>query len=439
MPTPTPTRIHTARIHTARILAVLLALLLSVGTLPAPAAAQPTAPHTAPHTAPDTAFDRAAQPHQVFLPTLLTAPMLPHSLAPGGAHTCALTTTGAALCWGYNDSGQLGDGTTTDRRTPAPVSSLGSGVAALAAGGYHTCALTAVGAVLCWGLNNLGQLGNGTTGLENNRLTPAPVSGLGSGVTALATGDYHTCALTAAGGVLCWGANYGGQLGDGTTTDRLIPTPVSGLDSGVAAITAGSSHTCALTAVGDVLCWGSNHSDELDNGTSGLENNRLTPTPVSGLGSGVAAITAGGYHTCALTAAGGVLCWGANYGGQLGDGSAADRLTPAPVSGLASGVAAITAGGYHTCALTAADGVLCWGSNWSGQLGDGTTTDRLTPAPVSGLGSVVTAIAAGGEHTCALTAAGAVLCWGSNWSGQLGDGTSGLENNRPTPTPVLWP
>jgi len=347
------------------------------------------------------------------------------AIAAGNDHTCALTTGGGVKCWGLNGSGQLGDGTTTNRNMPVDVVRLGSGVRAIGAGGDHTCALTASGGIKCWGDNTYGQLGIGKFGY---RPIPADVSGLGSGVRAIAAGDSHTCALTA-GGVKCWGANRGGQLGNGMWTDSATPVDVSGLGSGVRAIAAGDSHTCALTA-GGVKCWGRNSSGQLGDGTT---TSRNTPVDVSGLGAGViAAIATGGWHTCALTAGGGVKCWGWNYYGQLGDGTTTSRTTPVDVSGLRSGVVAIAAGGYHTCALTVGGGVKCWGSNRYGQLGDGTTTNRTTPVDVSGLGSGVVAIAAGGYHTCALTTGGGVKCWGQNF-GQLGNGTWG---DRTTPVDV---
>ena len=305
------------------------------------------------------------------------------------------------------------------------------------------------------------------------------VSGLSSGVTAIAAGVVHTCALTAAGGVKCWGDNDYGQLGDGTQESRLTPVDVSGLSSGVTAITAGGYHTCALTAAGGVKCWGDNdlaswataHGEPPDTGgrlrtvqrghchrrgrvphlrpdchgrgqvlgmiTSGRRHDRriaLRRWTSPGCPAGSLPSPREGSHTCALTAAGGVKCWGWNFSGQLGDGTTTDRLTPVDVSGLSSGVTAIAAGGEHTCALTAAGGVKCWGDKRCGQLGDGTTTDRLTPVDVSGLSSGVTAIAAGGYHTCALTATGGVKCWGYNFYGQLGDGTASYS---PTPVDVV--
>jgi glucosylceramidase len=271
--------------------------------------------------------------------------------------------SGSVKCWGWNISGQLGDGTFADRLTPVDVSGIGGGIQAIATGGYHTCALTTGGGVKCWGDNNYGQLGDGTT---TERWTPIDVSGLGSGVQAIAAGGYHACVLTTGGGVKCWGENNYGQLGDGTFTDRLTPVDVSGLGSGVRAIATSSSHTCALTMGGSVKCWGGNISGQLGDGTTTW---RRTPVDVSGMGGGVQAIAAGGGHTCALTTGGGVKCWGGNDTGQLGDGTTTRRLTPVDMSGLGNGVKAIAAGGYHTCALTTGGGVKCWGNNSSGQLG----------------------------------------------------------------------
>lgn len=347
----------------------------------------------------------------------------------GYGHTCALTSGGGVKCWGLNDNGQLGDGTTGNRITPVNVTGLTSGVTALAAGGWHTCVLTIGGAVKCWGRNDYGQLGDGTTA---NRLTPVNVSGLISGITAITVGGWHTCALTSGGGAKCWGRNDIGQLGDGTATNRLTPINVSGLTSGVAAIAAGGGHSCALTSGGGVKCWGRNFEGQLGDGTT---VNRFTPVNVSGLTSGGSAVVAGyGLHTCALTSGGGVKCWGLNDNGQVGDGTTANRLTPVNVSGLTSGVAGIAVGSSHTCVLTGAGGVKCWGGNGFGELGDGTTTNRLTPVNVSGLTSGGSAVVAGVYHTCAPTSGGGVKCWGGNYYGQIGDGTT---TDRYTPVDVV--
>jgi hypothetical protein len=201
-------------------------------------------------------------------------------------------------------------------------------------------------------------------------------------VSAIATGGEHTCALTASGGVKCWGANSSGQLGDGTITDRYTPVQVSGLSSGVSAIANGYYHTCALTNSGGVKCWGSNDNGKLGDGTNDQRN---TPIDVSGLGSGVGGIATGGAHTCALTTSGGVKCWGSNQYGELGDGTTTDRYSPVDVSGLSSHGSDIAGGGDHTCALVAGSKIKCWGRDNYGQLGLGAIIKRLTPVDVVAL------------------------------------------------------
>ncbi len=346
----------------------------------------------------------------------------------GGAHTCVLMiATGGVKCWGANTDGQIGDNTTDNKTAPTDVSGLTSGVIAVTAGSGHTCALLDTGAVKCWGNNDRGQIGDNTT---VDKLVPTDVSGLTSGVTAISAGTNHTCALLATGGVKCWGFNGSARLGDGTATDRSVPTDVSGLTSGVTAISAGDLHSCALLATGGVKCWGSNVAGQLgDNSTNG----RLVPTDVSGLSSGVTAISAGGYNTCALLATGAVKCWGDNFNGSVGDNTNANKLVPTDVSGLSSGVTAISTGLAHTCALLSTGGVKCWGGNTSGQVGDNTTANKLVPTDVSGLSSGVTAITTGDYHSCALLTTDGIKCWGRNSSGQLGDSTTA---DRLVPTDV---
>ena len=351
------------------------------------------------------------------------------AISSGLDHTCALTTGGGAKCWGYNFYGQIGDGTYSDRHTPVDVTALSSGVAAISAGTFHNCALTTGGGVKCWGNNGYGELGDGK--VAANSSTPVDVTTLSSGVAAISAGLSHTCALTNAAGVKCWGRNQSGEVGDGTTTERDNPVDVAGLTSGVAAISTGGEHTCALTTGGGVKCWGNNSNGQVGDGTT---TERDTPVAVTGLTSGVVAISASRTHTCALTTGGGVKCWGNNGAGQLGDGTTTERDTPVAVTGLTSGVVAIDAGYTHTCALTSSGGVKCWGNNSDGQLGDGTTTERDTPVAVTGLASGVASISAGGTHTCALTTGGGVKCWGNNSDGQLGDGTT---TSRSTPVNVI--
>ncbi len=364
------------------------------------------------------------------------------TVAAGGEHTCAIGFSGTLKCWGANVYGQLGDGTTTGRLTPTNVAGPAGGVVALDLGVLHSCATDPAGGLHCWGRNNHGQLGDGTT---TNRWTPTPVSGLSSGVDAVAAGRDHTCALEAGGTVLCWGDNSHGQLGDGTTTSRLTPAPVQGL-SGVVAIGSGDHHVCAITSTGGLKCWGWNIYGQLGyGGPAGAGDVRTTPVNVVGLASGVAGVTGGGFHTCAYTTQGAAFCWGWNLFGQVGDDSTTDRNVPVAVSGLSAGVIAMATGGTQSCALSTAGALKCWGDNAFGQVGDGTRIDRHAPVDVVGMGSGVAAITAAGDHTCALT--GQLSCWGLNGFGQLGDGTTtrsyvpvavvGLDPKPgPTPTPT---
>jgi hypothetical protein len=226
----------------------------------------------------------------------------------------------------------------------------------------------------CWGLNANGQIGDNST---TTRPTPVDVNGLGSGVSAISGGALHTCALTG-GAAKCWGYNFWGTVGDNSTTQRLVPTAVSGLGSGVSAISAGVLHTCALVA-GGVKCWGYNVNGQLgDNSTT----QRLTAVDVVSLGGVATSIVTAELHTCALMASGGARCWGDNSYGQLGDNSNTQRLTPVDVSGLAGATVVASAQGAHSCALSAAGAVKCWGRNGNGQVGDGSTISRRVAVPI---------------------------------------------------------
>lgn len=337
-------------------------------------------------------------------------------IAGGRYHTCLITPSRGVQCWGRNSDGQLGDGTQLPRTRPINVSGLSSGVTALALGAEHTCALNQNGGVKCWGSNQFGQLGDGGT---TEHLTPTDVIGLAGSVVTLVAGDSHTCALVQPGGVKCWGANNAGQLGDGTITATSFPVAVAGLASGVVALTAGAEHSCALLQSGGVKCWGANLVGQLGDGS---QINHTTPVDVIGLSSSVIALDAGGAHNCAVLATGAVQCWGANNDQQLGDGSGLNQLQPVVVTGLPGAITAITAGLGHSCGLTTANGITCWGGNESGQLGDGSTTDRPAPVAVSGLAANVLSLQAGGYHTCVLVTGNRPLCWGRDSDGQLASG-----------------
>jgi len=341
----------------------------------------------------------------------------------GAAHTCAIVDDGTGRCWGSNGSGRLGDGTTTTRTKPVAVSGLSTAIA-ISAGGAHTCAIVTGGTARCWGSNSNGQIGDNTV---TQRPTPTTVPGL-SGVVAISAGGKHTCALLSNGTVKCWGLNTSGQLGDGSTTDRHTPVTVKTNSTtnltNVVAISAGDTHTCALLASGLAKCWGAGGNGRLGNNSTA---NHPYAVAVSGVTSVTAAksrftsISAGTSHTCARIAGGTVKCWGAGADGRLGNGSTSDALTPAAVSSL-TGVAQVSAGGAHTCALLAKGTAKCWGLNSSGQLGNNSTSTSPTPVTVSFLAGAAS-ISAGGSHTAALLATGAPKAWGLNSSGQIGDGT----------------
>ncbi|MFM7062043.1 MAG: RCC1 domain-containing protein, partial [Actinomycetes bacterium] len=356
-------------------------------------------------------------------PAAVTGLLPAVQIAAGSEHTCALMGDRNVRCWGGNGSGQLGDGTTTQRNTPVLVNGLND-VAAITADGSHTCALLVDGTARCWGDNNFGELGDGTT---TQRLTPVAVSGLNDAISLSAggeagffAGDEFTCAVVASGNVRCWGANTSGQVGDGTTTQRLTPVTVPGL-TGALAVTAGGGQACALLADAvPVKCWGDNTFGQLGDTTT---TNRTTPVTTNALGLlGTVAVSAGPGATCAIAPAGQTACWGSTSNGLQGNGTSSGLQTsPLPLA-FTYGATAVTAGASHTCAIVAEGSLKCWGLNTDGQLGDNTTTNRNVPTFSSPLGSV--AVSAGTAHTCALRFDGTARCWGDNTYGQVGDGTT---------------
>jgi alpha-tubulin suppressor-like RCC1 family protein len=348
------------------------------------------------------------------------------SISAGVYNSCASTDAGAAYCWGRDLIGAVGDGVTSTvpRTLPTQVVGLTAGIASVSAGDDVACALSDTGALRCWGRNTIGQLGDGTT---TDSPTPVQVSGLGSGVTEADVGGGHTCAVTGGGAAVCWGFNNEGQLGDGLTMNATAPVQVSGLTSGVVAVDAGWERSCALTVAGAVQCWGALGSGR---GTSSV------PLQVQGLTSGVKAISVGTNEGCAITRVGAVKCWGVNDHGQLGDGTTISSPNPVQVLGLSSGATSVSVGFDSACAVTDAAAVVCWGNNIRGQLGDATNTQSSVPVQVVGLTSDMSTVSVGTEDACAISLAGEARCWGSNFIGQLGDGTT---LDRSTPVRVFGP
>ncbi len=423
----------------------------------------------------------------------------------GHDHTCAVLEDGGVQCWGSNTSGQLGDGTLDSSATPVDVCAAGSGPACaggsrlegivdVAAGFAHTCALTDEGGVLCWGAGDAGQLGDGTTNSHSN---PASVcvsgSGVGcsggstlTGVAAIDVGSEFSCALMFDTGIKCWGSDEDGQLGIGTMPPmagqvaggfggfEALPQDVCGFTlvlfsfgqpagivpclplEGFTSVAAGGAHACGLLDSTGIKCWGAGPLGDGTTNTTGIPvdvcSDQFIIIPFSGEQAGISCAPLGGFtdvqaglrHTCALTEAGGVMCWGQNGAGEIGDGTPNDRTTPVDVcasgsgsgcggGAMLAGITAITAGSEYTCAVAAAGDARCWGS----LLGDGTNDDSENPVGVLGLTSGVTAIAGGAQanHACAARDDGSLFCWGENSSGQLGIGSASVASH-PAPEQV---
>lgn len=387
----------------------------------------------------------------------------------GTERTCGILS-GNVYCWGSNAYGQLGNGTTIDSLTPVKVMKesgvlAGKQVTDMFAAQWHNCALSA-GEVYCWGRNNRGQLGDGTT---TNRSKPVKVGGLLAGKTVTAVGGtYDSSCAIAIGKIYCWGYNQYGTVGANTTTTSYsTPTAVATVANGLpstytaTALTSGSRsvNMCAI-ADGLAYCWGENNAGQIGNNTAPSATIYRAPLAVytAGVLSGktVTAISQDGYssamtstppfsHVCVI-ANSALYCWGENNSGQLGNNSTTDSRVPVAVStsGLLSGktIVSVISGIPHSCALSSLGKVYCWGGNSSGQIGDNTSSTRTTPVSVyeqagALLGATVTTIGGGANRGCA-TANGKSYCWGLNSNGQIGDGTT-TTRYKPTESLFLRP
>jgi len=398
-------------------------------------------------------------------------------------HSCVTLPDGGAKCWGRNDKGQLGNASQADSLVPVdvyglpstivdefgnpitiygtptthgfnditfneygnpvtvyddfgnPVTAYGSPITSVSAyeitlGEAHACALTSIGGVKCWGTNSSGQLGNDST---EDSAVPVDVMGLTYGAKSVATGRYNSCAVLEDGTVQCWGYNKHGELGNGEQTNSPVPVEVNDLTD-VRMLAMGRFHACALVdedgdGEGGVKCWGLGGNGQLGNGKTVSSK---TPVDVVNLASGVQAIAAGAWHSCALKTDGSVLCWGRNRMGQVGDNTTKSKKVPTLLNTL-NDVTMLALGEMHSCALTGSGEVKCWGSNGVGQLGiDASQANSLVPVTVAGL--TASAVAVGRAHSCALTAGDGVKCWGDNFYGQLGNASN---VNSDTPVTVM--
>jgi alpha-tubulin suppressor-like RCC1 family protein len=361
------------------------------------------------------------------------------SISVGERHACGLTTAGIAYCWGYNRQGQLGAttselcGTQPCSTTPVQVSG-GFTFTELAAGGFHTCGLTADGAAYCWGWNGWGGLGDGTTTDSN---TPVAVAG-GLRFASIQPVVISTCGIATDGQTYCWGSNTFGQLGNGTTESSLVPTLAAAGFSFTSLATTRENiifeSVCGITADGSAYCWGSNNRRQLGGAAtsatcgSGFLAISCSTAPVAVTGGfDFETIEMGLAHACGIAAGGDVHCWGSKGVGGLGNGTIGASLVPSQVAG---GVTfdVVSAGEYwHTCAVAQNGSAHCWGHNATGQLGDGTANSSAVPVAVSG-GLGFQTVDAGGTFTCGRTVANNAYCWGANNYGQLGDGTTNPSN-----------
>lgn len=397
-------------------------------------------------------------------------------------HTC-VTNMGIAYCWGLNESGQLGDGTSTTRSTPVAVTMSGGTVtgttvepvvgafSTVVTGGSHSCALGGGGVAYCWGASDSGQLGEGTIhapvtsavpwwNYGGGTLIPLPPTKVTGNLTfaSLTAGGRHTCGLTSAGIAYCWGDKL--QIGYGTASAVTAlpsavsaPQPVSG-GLTFASLTAGGSQTCGLTTSGDAYCWGPGAIGNLNASVGSdwtkpvavvlsgqIVNSTVTGTSTYPAVTGkFASLTSGGSHVCGITTAKAAYCWGDNSSGQIGTGTIGNPTTvgyPLPMA-VTGGLQFVTlkAGERHTCGITTTNGLYCWGENSDGRLGDGSTINRASPVPVVMSGSTVSGafqpsitqpfvtVNPRGGHTCGLTSGNRLYCWGRNGNGELGDGTN---------------
>ena len=389
------------------------------------------------------------------------------SLSFGWSSSLAISSTGRVFNWGLNTSGQLGDATTTTRTVPTEITSrislaAGDKIVAISLGDDHSSAISSTGRIFTWGSNSYNKLGDGSSSI--GKATPTEITSrfslaAGDKIVAISLGEYHSSAISSTGRVFTWGLNTSGQLGDATTTTRTVPTEITSrisLAAGdkIVAISLGDDHSSAISSTGRVFTWGSNSSGQLGDATTGSSNNKSIPTEITSrfnltAGDKIVAISLGGSHSSAISSTGRVFTWGSNTSGQLGDATTTQRNIPTEITSrlnLAAGdkIVAIFLGVRHSSAISSTGRIFTWGNNTAGQLGDATTgssNNKSIPTEITSrfnlaAGDKIVAISLGYDHSSVISSTGRVFTWGYNSSGQLGDGTTGLSNNKSIPTEI---
>lgn len=357
-------------------------------------------------------------------------------LAIGGGHSCVVQPDGRTYCWGWQEQGQVGDGS-FDYSIATPREITGArGAVAIDAGYQHTCAVMADDTVKCWGYDRWGAVGDGPAG---GAVAPRTVLGLSNAVD-VAAGHYFSCALLEDGTVKCWGLGQFFQLGNGQATETDAPTVAAQGVAGATALAAGGEFVCVIVG-GKVKCWGRNDVGQLGRGTVTPDNEADgSVADVSGISNAVA-IAAGYNHACAVIQGGSVLCWGNGGRGKLGNNDDKNQPTPVAVQNLGGAVVAIDAGDDQTCALLASGAMQCWGYDFQGTLGNGDPAqDSFVATDVLNVGNV-SAFGTGGPHGCARTKVSPleVWCWGAGSFGQLGNGQVGGSVQANAPIRVQGP
>jgi len=338
----------------------------------------------------------------------------------GNDYTCGVLINGSLMCWGDNYFGQLGYGGTDNKYSPYPVNSNENFTSVDAGYGYsHTCGRLVNGSLMCWGYGSSGRLGDGTI---ISRHSPVDVNS-SENFTSVSVGYSHTCGSLVNGSVMCWGYGANGRLGIGNTTEMHVPTMINS-DKNFTSVSAGYAHTCGVLVNGSVMCWGYGNSGQLGHGST---TDKYSPYPVNS-NENFTSVSAGRYHTCGRLVNGSLMCWGSNVYGQIGDGTTtAARYSPVDVDS-SENFTSVEVGEYHTCGRMVNGSLMCWGRNVEGQIGDGTTTQRNSPVYVNSSENF-TSVSAGTRHTCGKLIDGSLMCWGWNMRGGVGNGDMGYRVN----------